>query len=223
MTNQPESGSAPSGQQPGQAASQDGQNVQPTSPQTPFTPDQEAFIRELVKRTDQSEKDRAVHRLQQQVDEQGDQLARYFELFKQGKTLDQAKREVAIDEFLRSPDRQAPAPVAPTNVTPADATANVDFASMYAALGLDAADNDVINLTVKHSANPAKLSFELINLKNRRAANPAATPASVAQTPGGGAPSTDINHVLSEIAELSKDPMKNFKRLQELQRQLPRS
>lgn len=225
MTDQ-DSGQVVSQEQNGQTAPGDQQGDQPSSPQQPvFSKEQQAWIEDLVKRTDQSAKDRAVNRIQETVAQQQDQLDKFAALLKQGMSPDQAKREMAIDDLLNQ--RQAP----PASAQPASSNAGrqtapetVDFTAIYQAAGVDANDNDVIRLTMQNVNNPTQLKASLIDLRMRRNQQPAGNAATVATPSSAGTTSADqqLKSLTAEAQRLSLDPIRNMTRLQEIDKEMAR-
>lgn len=215
MSNQMDSGSAAnSGQPAGQQANPDQQNVQPSSPQVPFTEEQLAYLsgeyREQIRREVQSDKDRAVNRIERTVQTQQSQLDKFAELLKQpGMTVDKAKREMALDELLaerQTPQQQVP-PVAQTNATGGQQTARPDILAIYSALGVDANNPDVLRIT-QETPRPEQLVVKLAEWKStRQASGGNVSVGAVAGVAGGNAPSlnTQIETLSQEIEALTSN------------------
>lgn len=225
MSNEQESGQPVSTGQNGQPAPQEQSGDKQTSTQAPvFSAEQQAWIEDLVKRTDQSAKDKAYRQIERKVTSNQDQLDKFAELLKQpGMTVDKAKREMQIDQLLTEAYAQpASAPPASSNAGQQKAPDTVDFTAIYQAVGVDPNNNDVVRLTMQHGGNEAGLKAALVDYKMRQNSQPAANPATAAAPSGGGSPSaqTQLDNLNSEMAGLMKNPRANYNRIQEIQKEI---
>ena len=164
----------------------------------------------LVEKQWQSGKDKRIAGLQGKVDGFEKQLARYLELT--GQSLDQkALRDLKIEEFLaqQSGGSSVEAAVSEAAGNRKADTPSVDE-EILSVMGLDAKDPEVVSL-LKSGATVK----DFATLASRKKAVPA-SPAGVMSSPGGSAQAESLETLTAELLELQRDPMKNWKRIQEV-------
>ena len=162
----------------------------------------------------QAEKDRAVSKTNQRLDgfdEAIQRYARYAGVPVDGKAL----RDMRLDDLLEG----GAMPARPSVGAEAQAAQGqaVKFTEMYQAVGLDANDNEVLNLTMQHAGKPEVLKAKLMDLKLARNQAPVPSAASVA-APSGGSPPANLEaeaaSLQAELAQLATDPRRNFAAIQ---------
>jgi len=158
---------------------------------------------------ERSDVDRAANRILEQLPENIARYARHagIEVDPDAIMRLQVEDLVAAQQGQVSAQAGAPAsaPPAPVDVAPVDA-----FGLVQAA-GLDANDQNVLDIVSLHGQNHDQLALRLLQHKQVRSAQPTASPASVAATPSGVAPpSGDENSLIAaynkEAAELPIGP-----------------
>ena len=164
----------------------------------------------------QGDKDRAVVKTRKEVDELKAKIAEYEKLKSKGLAPDEA-----LDEMdFRSTVRQLQDQLGKLNSVSTQSAGNGEVRATDAAkavineLQLDANAPDVISILAK-GLDPDKQELEL----RRHAARPKPQP-SAADSPSipAGSPSApaDVDRLNAELLELSRNPSKNYVRIQEI-------
>ena len=130
-------------------------------------------------------------------------------------------REMQVDEILAQRGQQTP-PQGNGGPLPTPQP-SVDYLKVFTAVGVDPANNEVIQLAIQHSRNMKDLSAALVDWKITKSQQPAANASAVAPAPGGVSAASDdqkATNLMNELAVLSRNPSPNIKRIQELNKEL---
>ena len=137
------------------------------------------------------------------------------------KALQEMELEQFREEFQRWKTGQAPSPT--SGGTPVQTQPAVDYLKVFEAVGVDPANNEVIQLATRHAQDANALSAALVQWKINKGQQPSAPASAVAPPPGGVSAASDdqkATNLMNELAALSQNPSKNIKRIQELNKEL---
>lgn len=200
----------------GQPVNSDTGNGQPPPPEPAggergstavlFTPEQERYLDEFVRRTVQGKEDRATAKLDRRVGE----IEKIVAMRDAKMTPDQINRELVLEEMIQERSRQGAGSgpgVSTTTPAPGQA-APAAFTQIYGVLGLDANDPEVVKLSAENANDQNKLVGALRELAFRRASGAGAAAGAVT-LPGGAGASPNLNAQIEQAAaklEAAKRP-----------------
>jgi len=204
-----------------QASEQTGD--QQTSQQATFSEAQLKQIEELVRRTAQSDKDRAVSRVEKAVEAQASEIQKIADMVKKGMTAEQIEDRMFLDNLKAQRQTSTGSEkVETTNSTPAGPTKPVDYGQVYGALGLDPNDPEVIRLTAANISNQENLVKELAELRIKRVSGQGVSAGAVTQAGTGSTPNNqkEIDKATEALEAEQRKTMPNMQQLIALEKEL---
>ena len=194
----------------GQAQSGEQLSGQQSSQQASFSEDQLRIIDEVVRRTVQSDKDRAVSRIEKTQAAQASEIQKIADMVKSGMSAAQIEDRMLLDTIKaeRSTPPQTQTQLVQTSTNGGRTAMPVDYAKVYDALGLSATDPEVVRTTAAHVNDEGKLKAALTDLLIRRKTSQTTSVGAVIQTGGGMTADTQQQLVTKtqEIQRLLRDP-----------------
>ncbi len=180
-------------------------------------------FQEKLSQAAQSQKDRRFDKIEKKQTSQDSRLDRVVELVAEGKSPQDAKNQVDIEDMLsnyRGNDAQSDNAVSET----ADAGASFDVGTQLKQAGIDPTSDYgklvAVGLGNTQYSNPTQINNAIIKEQARLAQKPTASGATTT-IPSGGSSSTSADALLGELAALNAKPSADdSKRAQEIMQEL---
>jgi len=159
-----------------------------------------ATIKEEVGKATQSTKDKRFSEIEKKLGDFQPVLERVGALMKDGKSFDEAQREIEWDEMRKAVfgGQAQPSAEQSTGNTPPPA---VDVAKAFAMVGLDLNDPQVSVAMKKNFQTEDEAIAAGVRLSKQLASSPAPTPAQGAAMQGGQSPQEDVASLTTEYQE----------------------
>jgi len=164
----------------------------------------------------QGSKDKAVHRVQAEVNGLTEQLKRYEDLRAKGVSQEDALFRMEVEDEILARKGGNPAAQAPQQATAGSPSpaAGVDYTDILTSMGLDANNPEVVK-AIANAKSPIETIQQFTLLARARTTQTPITVTNPAPLPGaGGAAAGDtLESLTAELVELQKSPLKNMEKI----------